>query len=188
MNGLLYKATGTIAQGGTISPGSNCTAIQVAEEFVKKSDMIKAVNKIYDGKLIRDFTTTEDLISVTVDTDNNGQSFKLRNMKLFINVPTTTTGTADYFLSEFAALPSSDSNSPIWYGLPTIKANTNYTLYCFEAEVFGAFSKNIGFTRTGSANGIATGSNGSALASYFSDGAADSIVKIRFKQYNSKRK
>ena len=37
-NGLLYKASANIAQGGTITPNTNCTATLVGSEIVGKFD------------------------------------------------------------------------------------------------------------------------------------------------------
>lgn len=39
-NGVFYKATAAIAQGGTITPGTNCAVVVIADEMVSRMDPI----------------------------------------------------------------------------------------------------------------------------------------------------
>lgn len=48
-------------------------------------------------ELIKEVTTTENVADITVDTDSNGQSFKLRKMTVTLSAGQPTTGTKDSF-------------------------------------------------------------------------------------------
>lgn len=73
------------------------------------------------------------------------------------------------------------------YGFPTLQTSstvTSYTLFCYEATVYGEYSKNFGAVRNSASGSISTGSQ-TSVGYYFSDGPATSINRIRFYQYNA---
>lgn len=189
MNGLLYEATDTIALGATILPNTNCENILIGEEFIRKSELKKEINKIYEGIKVVDYTTTEDLTTITINTDLNGLPFKLRNIQLIVNLPPTTTGARSYFLAYYGTSLFTSTTTTKYCNFATLNtvtpADTAWTVFKYEAQCYGSYTSNSATVRASSSTSIGTGSGSGADNSYFQYISADYINSIKLTQYNN---
>lgn len=107
-----------------------------------------------EAEVIADITTTEDLTSVIIDTDTNGQSFALRDIKLMIKHGASTTGASDYISVACSAVKTDGNNYTMTF--PTLRMhNANSGLLVYEYENAGG----MGFKRAFNASNFNSSSN-----------------------------
>lgn len=90
----LAKAASDTTQSASSNPmGTYTDAAKIA---------IQKMLGIYEApwELITDVTTTEDLSSLSINTDVNGESYALKKGAIYVEAPKTTTGTRDYISAQ----------------------------------------------------------------------------------------
>lgn len=132
----LAKAAGDTTQ----SASSN--AVGTYTDAAKKAirQMLGIPN--FEGELIADVTTTEDLQTFTVNTDLSGQPFVLRVAKCYAVIPASLTNTNDYISARFSSIKPDGTNN-ILTSLATHRMiSKNGSLNTYEVEAYGAFYLN----------------------------------------------
>lgn len=107
-----------------------------------------------NGQVIVDYTTTENLESLTINTDINGNPFELIIAKIMCEIPASTTGTADYIKARFCGKDLEDND--VLIQLPTLKMPVSnralmvYNFYSFGGVYFVTANVSQAFTLTSS--------------------------------------
>lgn len=124
----LAKAAGSDEKNSALPVG------QYTEEAKKAiREMLGIPN--FDSEIIYDGTTTENLASVSITTDSNGLPFELRACKVYVKLPASTTGTADYIT--LRGMMNSQSGTTYVHTFPTLKmSNATKSLMTYEFEAF----------------------------------------------------
>ena len=130
------------------------------------------------SEVIRDYTTTEDATTVTIDTDSSGNSFALRMAKIMVVLPASSTGNADWVLAQ--SVVRKTDNTTYTLGLPTLKMNTaSKSLNVYEFEAYGGMYFTRGWATT------QFGSTGNAIYSYAADILIQQLESFTVKQYSA---
>ena len=100
-------------------------------------------NYTEEAEVIADVTTEEDLSTLTISTDMNGESFELRTAKMIVVLPASTTGAQDYISATMSVF--TDANTYEQLAFPTIRMNNkDSSVNNYEASInggiFDAFS------------------------------------------------
>lgn len=127
----LAKAAGDITQ----SESSNSVGTYTDDAKVKIQKMLG----IYEApwELISDVTISEDLASVVVNTDVNGDSFALKKGIICVEAPKTTTGTRDYMSAQGRGVDNNSIENPL--NFPNLQwiGTTAATLFYYDFDCNG---------------------------------------------------
>lgn len=100
----LAKAASDTTQSASSNPvGTYTDAAKVAIQ--------KMLGLNQQGELIADVTTTEDMTRFTINTDINGEAFRLRKMIAIFEAPPSTTGARDTLRCELGYVNMQDANA-----------------------------------------------------------------------------
>lgn len=125
----LAKAAADTTQSASSNPVGTYT--DAAKKAIR--EMLGIPNM--DGEVINEITTTEDLLEITINTDSNGQPFELRALQLFLKLPASTTGTADYITVKIDGKKPDDTSQTVF--LPTVKwANASKSLNMYTVDTY----------------------------------------------------
>lgn len=148
-------------------------------------DALKAIRKMLGipnikWELIQDYTTTEDLETVTIDTDSNGQSFKLTSVLMLCKTSASTTGTADYMTAQYVGdIPAGTASTG---SFPTFKMQTaSRSLFKYIGEILPG----IGFVQTWGAVSSDYGYSSSNVLTMTHNVTYEYIKQLKFRQYNA---
>lgn len=165
------------AAGADMASSSNPVGTYTNEAKKAIREMLGIPN--FDSELIIDTTTTEDSAIVTINTDGNGLPFELRAFKLFVKLPASTTGTADYVTVIGTA--NTIENTNYTQTFPTFKmATATSSLMTYEFE---AFPGGMYFIRAAVSTRFASSSSG--IETFPAAALLKSIKAIEVRQYSA---
>lgn len=168
----LAKAAGDATQSA--SSNTVGTYTEEAKKAIRK--MLGIPNMT--SELIYETTTTEDLERLDIATDTNGLPFALRVCKIYVKLSASTTGKADYIITEYVVTKTDDTD--FTNSFPTLKMTTaTGALLTYEAE---AFPGGMYFIRGYVSNNFGSSSNNGISMNY--DRLIKFIKKITIKQYS----
>lgn len=168
-----------LAKAAGVDMASSYNSVGQYTEEAKKAirEMLGIPN--FDSEIIYDGTTTEDLDSVVVSTDNNGLPFELRAFKVFVKLAASTTGTNDFITCR--AMMKDVEGTAFYHTLPTMRMiNSSGSLHCYEFE---AFPGGLYFNRGYSSSNF--GSTSGSQSSMPMDKLVKSATSINVRQYNA---
>ena len=169
----IAKAAGDTTQSQSSNPVGTYT-----EEAKTAIRTMLGLPRYTEAEVIADVTTDEDLDSVIVNVDSSGQPFSLRNAKIYIQYPPSTTGAASYTLVKVTGHRLSD-DANYDYGLPTFQISTSglkalhfFKSTCGIVEQY-SFCDNTAITKTLS-----------SIRSYNTMDLVDYITAVNLVQYS----
>lgn len=167
-----------LAKAAGVDMASSSNAVGEYTDEAKKAicEMLGIPN--FDSELIYDGTTTEDLESVLISTDNNGLPFELRACKVFVKLPASTTGKNDY-ITLIGTARKIDGTTYAQY-FPTMRMITSSkALMIYEFE---AFPGGMHFIR--GATSADFGSSSNEMITMPANNLLKSVCNFRIKQYS----
>lgn len=177
----MYNGTEWVFLGWDYDQNTTYSDATQSSHGLMSVDDKKALDKLSQSpELIADVTTSEDLASVVVDTDINGQSFDIRMLKAIVHIPESLTGTNDYILANLTSKASDGVTT--YFGLPTMRMHTkDRSINYYEVETFGG---GLFFSRGYTSSYIASSS--SAITSFCPDlSDVASFTSFKISQYSS---
>lgn len=164
------------AAGADMASSSNPvgTYTDAAKKAIR--DMLGIPN--FDSEVIFETTTTEDLTQINITTDNNGLAFELRACKIYVKLPASTTGTADFISTYYTmeTVTGSIDAKPF----PTLKMpSSSGSLMTYEFETYPG---GMYFVRGYASSNFNSSSSGGPALQH--DSLIKSIKSFQVRQYS----
>ena len=137
----LAKASGDTTQSESSNAVGNYT-----EEAKRAIRELLGLPRYTEAELIADVTTSEELASLTINTDVNGLPFEIRKAKIVVELKASTTGNADYFTATANCLTVLNEESS--FSFATLKMESvNNSVMMYEFDAGEGVSTNRGYVR-----------------------------------------